>query len=1130
MSHLSEGQELAMRQLLSIELASPIGVEILRVVEPDERGPVVVEISVDCAGVPHGLDGIVLRGRERLRISIPSGFPFAYPSVSTPHDRWAGTPHVQWRREPCLYRAPTVEWSPADGMYGFIERLFLWLERAAAGTLDAAGAPLHPPVQYRSSDAPLVIPRADAPVLDDDPWLGTASVEHPRPERFDLVGWVPRSNGDSLNRPAPDSAAVVLMPGPLDWEYPRSVGALVMDLHRRDVSLKSLLLHLGYVAAFREPGQPLLVVVGSAMRGTVGDGLQQHLSVWRIGSEDADRLSKSLLRYADEDPIRQAGEEAFDDVVKWLLDTDVEWCDVREARAEIVERRDSTSPLAGFRGKSVVIWGCGALGAPIADSVVRAGASIVKLYDNAKVHPGVLVRQPFVDDDLGAGKALVLAQRLDLVAADTAVSSSGRNVLHGPLSRPDWHDGADILIDATASVTVQMKLERMRRLHPQPTTVITALVGHTAERGLATVAGPGYTGAGSDALRATKLACVRTPHLKGFLDEFWPDPPRVGHFQPEPGCSAPTFRGSAAEAAALAGTLLTSVAVELDREAESDAAIAHLVALPAAEHTGARSARLVLSPAIVLPDARARFEIRLGAGAAAQIHAWTASARRRLGPDSETGGVLFGERDDATGVIWIDEATGPPSDSVETPELFVCGTSGVKELDAAKGRRTSGSVHILGMWHTHPRQSPDFSTRDLRGMLELLDASESPRAQGLILISGWAATAPELGAYVFEREELRANQATITTHERAPLPERACARRDVGLALSGGGSRAIAFHLGCLRVLNEQGALNRVRVVSGVSGGAVMAALWAYSDDNFDLFDARVRAFLRRGLARDVAQRTLLSRRAPEALVSGLIGATRLGDRRVSRTDAFIDVLSRRAFGDTRIDAPRRDDIDVVLNACDLRTGSAFRFGSAESGTWRLGTLVDNDVSLATAVAASAAYPVILPGLDRRWEFERRDGTSVQARVVLTDGGVFDNLGTTCLEPGRSAAFSTNVHPVDYIVACDAGQGLYGVKTPVLWPSRMKRSFESTFRKVQDAGRARLHQAIVTGELQGMLLPYLGQQDRELRDPPPDLVSREEVMSYPTNFSAMSANDLARLAKRGEQLTRLAIDAYAPEL
>ncbi|MFZ3224451.1 MAG: patatin-like phospholipase family protein, partial [Xanthobacteraceae bacterium] len=50
--------------------------------------------------------------------------------------------------------------------------------------------------------------------------------------------------------------------------------------------------------------------------------------------------------------------------------------------------------------------------------------------------------------------------------------------------------------------------------------------------------------------------------------------------------------------------------------------------------------------------------------------------------------------------------------------------------------------------------------------------------------------------------------------------------RKIGLALSGGGSRAIAFHLGCLRALNELGLLARVNVLSTVSGGSVIGAYY----------------------------------------------------------------------------------------------------------------------------------------------------------------------------------------------------------------------------------------------------------------------------------------------------------------
>ena len=68
------------------------------------------------------------------------------------------------------------------------------------------------------------------------------------------------------------------------------------------------------------------------------------------------------------------------------------------------------------------------------------------------------------------------------------------------------------------------------------------------------------------------------------------------------------------------------------------------------------------------------------------------------------------------------------------------------------------------------------------------------------------------------------------------------------------------------------------------------------------------------------------------------------------------------------------------------------------------------------------------------------------------------------------------------------------------------------------------------GEIQGFLMPYLGQQDSALPVLPVDLVSRDQVVDYPTNFNPMSTGNIDKLSKRGEQLTRCLIETYAPEL
>src|SRR5207247_3752949 len=115
--------------------------------------------------------------------------------------------------------------------------------------------------------------------------------------------------------------------------------------------------------------------------------------------------------------------------------------------------------------------------------------------------------------------------------------------------------------------------------------------------------------------------------------------------------------------------------------------------------------------------------------------------------------------------------------------------------------------------------------------------------------------------------------------------------------------------------------------------------------------------------------------------------------------------------------------------------------------------------------------------------------------------------------------------------SCDAGHGQFsGEDYPYWWPSRMKQSFETVFRKNHDATLARLHEHASAGRLRGFVLPYLGQVGGALPYQPPELVPREEVAGYPTDFSPMGRAIVERIALRGEQLTRLLISRYCPDL
>jgi NTE family protein len=219
-----------------------------------------------------------------------------------------------------------------------------------------------------------------------------------------------------------------------------------------------------------------------------------------------------------------------------------------------------------------------------------------------------------------------------------------------------------------------------------------------------------------------------------------------------------------------------------------------------------------------------------------------------------------------------------------------------------------------------------------------------------------------------------------------------------------------------------------------------------------------------------------------------------------------------------------------VITATDLRTSNALRFGSLQSSCSVYGT-IQEPVRVADAVAASGAFPVLLPAVERAYTFQSGPTDALERHVVLlTDGGIYDNLGVSVLQPGRSSAHTRHVYDIDYIIACDAGRGRLRLASGHFAMSRMKRSFEVTYRRAQDASRARLHDAAAAGLIQGFAHCYLGMPDARLAVPVADLGPADEVRGYPTNFRAMSEAALNAISLRGEQLTRTLLAHHCPAL
>lgn len=385
----------------------------------------------------------------------------------------------------------------------------------------------------------------------------------------------------------------------------------------------------------------------------------------------------------------------------------------------------------------------------------------------------------------------------------------------------------------------------------------------------------------------------------------------------------------------------------------------------------------------------------------------------------------------------------------------------------------------------------------------------------------------------------------------------------IGLSLSGGGARAIAFHLGCLRALHDLGILNEVRVISTVSGGSVIGALYAATDEPFPAFETKVRSLLARGLVRPALRKAFTTTEGLRAIYcAALLGSINFAilaiatgprllarllpptarkswslekwraplPRFASRTTILRRVLDEDVFNRQKLREMPATRPLLIINAADLRTGSAFYFSREKSGSWRLGELAGSQTTLAHAVMASAAYSLLLPALDERLAFNKPDGSRREEHVTLTDGGAYDNLGLAPLWPDRDSSKSLNVSGVDTIICCRAGYGLRFDPPSQFFMGRLTSTFTCIFDRAQNAAVKRLFDLKASGQIKGFAMPFLGQDDSRLAFPQSDLVSREDAHGYPTDFSSMPEEWIEKLSKRGEQLTRSLIAEHMPEL
>lgn len=216
------------------------------------------------------------------------------------------------------------------------------------------------------------------------------------------------------------------------------------------------------------------------------------------------------------------------------------------------------------------------------------------------------------------------------------------------------------------------------------------------------------------------------------------------------------------------------------------------------------------------------------------------------------------------------------------------------------------------------------------------------------------------------------------------------------LCLSGGGYRAMLFHIGVLWRLNELGWLQRLNRISSVSGGSITAGLLAMCWNNLDFQNNIARNFVDEIVTpiKNLASRTI----DVSSVVMGSLWFGSIGDK-------VADSYRKYLYGDRTL----QDIVDevpgksprFVFNATNVQSGVLWRFMKPYMRDYRVGEVKNPTIDLAVAVAASSAFPPVLSPVEIDLDpndFTPGSGTDLQGaefrtQVVLTDGGVYDNLG-----------------------------------------------------------------------------------------------------------------------------------------
>lgn len=347
------------------------------------------------------------------------------------------------------------------------------------------------------------------------------------------------------------------------------------------------------------------------------------------------------------------------------------------------------------------------------------------------------------------------------------------------------------------------------------------------------------------------------------------------------------------------------------------------------------------------------------------------------------------------------------------------------------------------------------------------------------------------------------------------------------LTLSGGGYRAMLFHLGALWRLNELGVMKSLERIASVSGGSITAGVLAQAWPDLQFEKARAIDFEEKVAAPilRLADETI----DWQAILWGALTPS-------SASDRIAATYRRVLFGESTT-KDLTDGPEFIFTATNLQTGATWRFTRLYAGDPVVGFVPNPKIDLATAIAASSAFPPFLSPVVLRLDADRPtcawpwrapnldvtpalvDGSWDSKKVVLSDGGIADNLGVDVSWKAMGTLYVSDASAA-FAPSAEIGTN---------WYSQMRRTIEiihnqpSSFRmhtirnpEFQESERKVVVWTIRGGDESGEASTSEGESRSEL-----DVARASAVPAGPNEHLPTSKEDVAVLSAVSTRLKRL---------